>query len=97
MPERERRHGQPGNNFVAYAQKKRAIKHIVRKPDRRRHGDHFPAEQGKFHPILALEQATPGSFETLEVQRLDRSTLRKIRPGDAVTVDKYTVRVTAEA
>lgn len=41
------------------------------------------------HPILALEQATPGSFETLEVQRLDRSTLRKIRPGDAVVCSYF--------
>ena len=57
MAEGERRHGQSGNNFIAYAKIQRAVEHIVRQADGGRHGNHFAAQQRQLHAILALRHA----------------------------------------
>lgn len=45
MAERERRHDQAGDNFIAYAQIERTIKHGMRQANGHRHGDDFAAHQ----------------------------------------------------
>ena len=57
MAKRQRGHHQPRDDFVAHAQIERAIKHVVREAHCRRHGDHFAAQQGQLHTVLALGYA----------------------------------------
>jgi len=57
MPKRQRGHRQARNDFIADAEVERTVKHIVRQADRGGHGNHFPAEEGELHPVLALGHA----------------------------------------
>ena len=45
MAERECRHGQARNNFIAHPEVQRAVEHVMRQTDSGGHGDHFAAQQ----------------------------------------------------
>ena len=57
MAERQRTDHQAGNNFVAYAHKQAAVKHLMRQTDGGTHGNHVAGKQRQFHTGVALRDA----------------------------------------
>ena len=57
MTETGRADEQSGNNFIAYAEVKRGIEHVVRQAHGGGHGNHIAGEQREFHARLALGYA----------------------------------------
>ena len=57
MAEGQSTNHQAGNNFVAYAHKQAAVKHLMRQTDGGTHGNHVTGKQRQFHAGVALRDA----------------------------------------